>query len=59
MENAVGVPEISHVVELIESPAGSDGEAEQEVMVDPLSFKVVGLTDKGTSTIPFVPSEPS
>lgn len=50
---AVGVPEITHVVELIVKPVGSVGMAPtaQFVIADPLLFKV-GVAVNGIPTVP-------
>jgi hypothetical protein len=55
---ALGVPLITQVLALIESPVGSAGVIEQPVTLEPLLFKVVGVTVIGTSHCPEVPEEP-
>ncbi len=55
---ALGVPEITQVFGLIESPVGSAGVIEQPVTLEPLLFKVVGVILIGTSHCPEVPEEP-
>ena len=55
---AFGVPLITQVFGLIESPVGSAGEIEQPVTLDPLLLRVVGVILIGTSHCPEVPEEP-
>ena len=55
---ALGVPLITQVLALIESPVGSAGVIEQPVTLEPLLFKVVGVILMGTSHCPEVPEEP-
>ena len=50
-----GVPLITHVVALIDSPEGSVGELEHAVIFAPLLASVDGVTDIEAPTDPVVP----
>ena len=53
----VGVPLITQVVLWILNPSGSVGEIVQELMADPLVFRVDGETLITDATVPVVPVE--
>jgi hypothetical protein len=54
----LGVPEITHVRELSESPVGKLGVTEQLLIAAPLLARVVGFTDMATPTLPLLPLAP-
>ena len=54
-----GVPLITQLRVLIESPAGSAGATVQFVIAAPLLFSVVGLTLMAIPTVPLVPKAPA
>jgi hypothetical protein len=55
----VGVPLITQVELLIESPAGRATVVEQDVIDAPRAISVVGVIDIATPTIPVVPVAPA
>lgn len=52
-----GVPLITQVVVLRARPAGREGVTLQLVIAAPWLFKVLGVMDIGTPTVPLVPIE--
>ncbi len=53
---ALGVPEITQVLRLIDAHDGSAGEVVQELIGEPFPLRAFGAKVKGTPTTPIAPT---